>query len=258
MTDKPTAADSIQSLKPAQDEVASYRRNQAKAARRPPAKEGNFSGMLVFVIVLMAIMMGIGGYTLYEVQKKLEKSNLLLAKGQENFAELERRLNATGTDVSKTLESIGKRLEDNELEIRKLWDVSNKRNKDWILANQKAIETISSSIDKTVKSVDDVSKQLKTVVGRFEVLDKDMKKLHKTLSDESAELVTQITLVRGQVQDQVVELKGVARQLSLLSGRQKTTEEAIEAIDEHRRQLNMKISELQNEIRQLQQVAPTR
>jgi chromosome segregation ATPase len=258
MTDKPTAVDSFQSLKPAQDEVASYRRNQAKAARRPPAKPGNFSGTLVFVIVLMAIMMGIGGYTLYEVQKKLEKSNLLLTKGQENFAELERRLNATGTDVSKTLESIGRRLDDNELEIRKLWDVANKRNKDWIQANQKAIESISSSLDKTVKGVDGVSKQMKAVAGRFEVLDKDMKKLQTTLSDENAELVTQITLVRGQVQDQAVELKGVARQLSLLSSRQKTNEEAIEAIDEHRRQLNMKISELQNEIRQLQQVVPVR
>ncbi|MDA0977075.1 MAG: hypothetical protein O3B72_00815, partial [Proteobacteria bacterium] len=82
----------IPSIKPAQDEVASYRRGgQTKAP-----KQSNFNGMLVFVIVLMAIMMGIGGYTLYEVQLKLERSNELLAEGQENVRMLEARLAATG------------------------------------------------------------------------------------------------------------------------------------------------------------------
>jgi chromosome segregation ATPase len=257
MTDKPKPPQGIPSLKPAKDEVASYRRSQAKNTRRAVPKQGNFNGMLVFVIVLMAIMMGIGGYTLYEVQKKLERSNILLAKGQENVIELERRLNATGTDVSKTLETIGKKIDGNLDEIRKLWDVSNKRNKKWIQDNQAAIKKVSGSIDKTVEGVSSVTQKLNGIATRFEKLNQDMVKLQRSITDENAEISTQITLVRGQVQDQIVELKGLARQMNLLANREKNTEEAIEAIDEHRRQLNIKISDLQKQVREMQQVAPT-
>ena len=55
----------IPSIKPAQDEVASYRRS----GRSEAPKQSNFNGLLVFVIVLMAIMMGVGGYTIFELQE---------------------------------------------------------------------------------------------------------------------------------------------------------------------------------------------
>ena len=74
-----------------------------KASRPGMARQSSFNGLLVFVIVVMAIMMGIGGYTLWQVQQKLETANALLARGQENVKALDERLAATGTDVSKTL-----------------------------------------------------------------------------------------------------------------------------------------------------------
>ena len=92
----------IPSIKPDQDEVASYR----SSGRSSAPKQSNFNGLLVFVILLMAIIMGIGGYTLFEVQNKLDRSNQLLAQGQKNIAELDSQLAATGTDVSKTLQDL--------------------------------------------------------------------------------------------------------------------------------------------------------
>ena len=116
--------ESIPSIKPAQDEVASYRRS----GRFEAPKQSNFNGLLVFVIVLMAIMMGIGGYTLYEVQQRLASSNELLEQGQENTRQLESRLAATGTDVSKTLLDLKAQVNTNFTEIDKLWAVSHR---DW-------------------------------------------------------------------------------------------------------------------------------
>lgn len=107
--------ENIPSIKPAQDEVASYRRS----GRSEAPKQSNFNGLLVFVIVLMAIMMGIGGYTLFEVQEKLERSNQLLEQGQENTRQLDSRLAATGTDVSKTLRDLKAQMNTNFTEIDK-------------------------------------------------------------------------------------------------------------------------------------------
>jgi chromosome segregation ATPase len=252
MNDKPKNVDSLHSIVPGKDEVASYKRIQGRGGRANAPRQSNFNGMLVFVIVLMAIMMGIGGYTLYEVQKKLERANILLAKGQENVIELERRLNATGTDVSKTLVSINSQMSVNVDEIRKLWDVSNKRNKKWIQDNQSAIRANKSSAQRVLNNNSEITHQLGVVVSGFDKLSKEVKTVQQRLLDENEELVTQVSLVRGQMQDQIVDIKGINRQLISLIGKQNNIQEAIEAIDEHRRQLNKKLSELNTQLRQMQ------
>ena len=92
----------LPSIKPDADEVSSYR----KSGRSDAPKQSSFNGILVFVLFLMVIVMGFGGYVLYEVQKKLVEANALLSTGQESILELEGRLAATGTDVSKTLQEM--------------------------------------------------------------------------------------------------------------------------------------------------------
>ena len=252
MNDKRKNIDSLHSIVPGKDEVASYKRIQGRGGRASAPRQSNFNGMLVFAIVLMAIMMGIGGYTVYEVQKKLERANILLAKGQENIIELERRLNATGTDVSKTLVSINSQMAVNVDEIRKLWDVSNKRNKNWIQDNQTAIRANKSNAQRVLNNNSEIAHQLGVVVSGVDKLSKEVKTVQQSLLDDNEELVTQITLVRGQMQDQIVDIKGINRQLIALIGKQNNIQEAIEAIDEHRRQLNKKLAELNTQLRQLQ------
>jgi len=136
--------ESIPSIKPEQDEVASYRSSGRSAA----PKQSNFNGLLVFVIVLMAIMMGFGGYTLFEVQKKLDQSNELLAQGQENIRELDSRLAATGTDVSKTLQDLKEQVSTNFSEIDKLWAVSYRQNRPDIQKNVRAIAALEGNLGK--------------------------------------------------------------------------------------------------------------
>ena len=52
----------------------------------------------------MAILMGFGGYTLFEVQKKLDLSNQLLDNVQRNSRDIESELSATGNDIEKTFQ----------------------------------------------------------------------------------------------------------------------------------------------------------
>lgn len=230
--------ESIPSIKPEQDEVASYRSSGRSAA----PKQSNFNGLLVFVIVLMAIMMGFGGYTLFEVQKKLDQSNELLAQGQENIRELDSRLAATGTDVSKTLQDLKEQVSTNFSEIDKLWAVSYRQNRPDIQKNVRAIAALEDNLGKKVETMDQSVKQMSS---QYQSTLSEISSLREGLLRDNEELITEIALLRGQVQDQAVAQEAIRRNISSLIQQVKETEEAIAAIDRHRLQLTQKLAQLQ-------------
>ena len=230
--------ESIPSIKPEQDEVASYRSSGRSAA----PKQSNFNGLLVFVIVLMAIMMGFGGFTLFEVQKKLDQSNELLAQGQENIRELDSRLAATGTDVSKTLQDLKEQVSTNFSEIDKLWAVSYRQNRPDIQKNVRAIAALEDNLGKKVETMDQSVKQMSS---QYQSTLSEISSLREGLLRDNEELITEIALLRGQVQDQAVAQEAIRRNISSLTQQVKETKEAIAAIDRHRLQLTQKLAQLQ-------------
>jgi len=228
--------DLIPAIAPAKDEVASYRRS----GRAEAPKQSNFNGLLVFALVIMAIMMGVGGFALYEVQKKLDQSNELLAQGQISIRDLDDRLAATGTDVSKTLQVMKAQQALNVREIDKLWGVAFRTNRPRI-----------EKMEVTVKNLLAMDRQLDAkasgVTARFDTFSQQM------LSD-SEDLATTVALVRGQVQDQSVLLEASRRGVLTLDSRMKDAEEAISVIDRYRVQVNQTLVEIK---RQMQTGAQT-
>lgn len=232
----------IPSITPDQEDVASYRRSGRSEAPR----QSNFNGLLVFVIVLMAIMMGIGGYTLYEVQKKLDRSNELLAQGQQNIRELDNRLAATGTDVSKTLQDVKAQVTTNFSEIDKLWAVAYRQNKPDIQKNVRAIKALEDDLGVKITRTDTAVQRMS---GQYQSMLDELSALREGLLQDNEELITQIALLRGQVQDQAVAQEANKRNLNILGNRVKENQEAISAIDQHRRQINQKLIDIENEIK---------
>jgi uncharacterized protein HemX len=232
--------ESIPSIKPAQDEVASYRRS----GRFEAPKQSNFNGLLVFVIVLMAIMMGIGGYTLYEVQQRLASSNELLEQGQENTRQLESRLAATGTDVSKTLLDLKAQVNTNFTEIDKLWAVSHRQNKPDIQKNVRAIAKLKGDLGVKINTMNATVKKMSS---QYQATLNELSGLREGLHQDNEELITGIALLRGQVQDQAVVQGATKRNLNSLDRQVKELQAAIDSIDAHRRQISQKLNELENE-----------
>ena len=233
--------ENIPSIKPAQDEVASYRRS----GRSEAPKQSNFNGLLVFVIVLMAIMMGIGGYILYEVQERLERSNQLLEQGQENIRQLDSRLAATGTDVSKTLQDLKAQMNTNFTEIDKLWAVSHRQNKPDIQKNVRAIAGLKRDQGAKINSM---SVLVKKMSSQYQAILDELSGLREGLRQDNEELITEIALLRGRVQDQTVVQGATKRNLNSLDREMKEMQAAIDSIDAHRRQISQKLNELQNNI----------
>jgi len=233
--------ENIPSIKPDQDDVASYRRS----GRSEAPKQSNFNGLLVFVIVLMAIMMGIGGYTIFELQERLAKSSELLEQGQENIRQLDSRLAATGTDVSKTLQDLKAQVETNFSEIDKLWAVSYRQNRPDIQKNVRAIAELKDDLGGKVNSMDASVKQM---TGQYQSILSELTALREGLLNDNEELITEIALLRGQVQDQAVAQEASKRNMNSLSRQVKENQDAIKSIDQHRLQINQRLIDLQNQI----------
>lgn len=233
--------ENIPSIKPDQDDVASYRRS----GRSEAPKQSNFNGLLVFVIVLMAIMMGIGGYTIFELQERLAKSSELLEQGQENIRQLDSRLAATGTDVSKTLQDLKAQVETNFSEIDKLWAVSYRQNRPDIQKNVRAIAELKDDLGGKINSIDASVKQM---TGQYQSMLSELTALREGLLKDNEELITEIALLRGQVQDQAVAQEASKRNLNSLTRQITENQDAIKSIDQYRLQINQRLIDLQNQI----------
>lgn len=233
--------ENIPSIKPDQDDVASYRRS----GRSEAPKQSNFNGLLVFVIVLMAIMMGIGGYTIFELQERLAKSSELLEQGQENIRQLDSRLAATGTDVSKTLQDLKAQVETNFSEIDKLWAVAYRQNRPDIQKNVRAIAELKDDLGGKINSIDASVKQM---TGQYQSMLSELTALREGLLKDNEELITEIALLRGQVQDQAVAQEASKRNLNSLTRQITENQDAIKSIDQYRLQINQRLIDLQNQI----------
>lgn len=233
--------DGIPAIKPARDEIAT----RVRSGRAEAPRQSNFNGLLVFVIILMAVIMGVGGYTIYEVQQKLNQANVLLEKGQENISALEARLAATGTDVSKTLQEMQGKIGDNFEQIDLLWGHAYRTNKPNIQKNTNAIAQIRKDLDNQVKPL---VQTVDSIEARFSTLSEEMNGTRQDLLDAAQELSTQVSLVQSQVQDQAVSLEGNRRNIVELTRRLREVQEDIVVINRSRQQVTRDIVNLQSKI----------
>ena len=94
-------------------------------------------------------------------------------------------------------------------------------------------------------SVEEMSRQYKELVDEYSGL-------RDSLLQENQEVITEIALLRSQVQDQAVVQEANQRNLNKFSIRIKEVNEAISSIDQHRQQLAQKLSKQQTQIQGIQ------
>lgn len=225
--------DEIPVIAPEKDEQDSRRRTLATP------KQSNFRGLLVFSLVLLGVMLSVGGYTLYEVQQRLDQSNELLDMANKGVRDLEARLAATGTDVSKELQTLKEQQTNNFSEIDKLWRVAYRENRPAIQAIEKSLGEMTGARDKLAQDL----AAMKLDVGNSSTAVTQLKESVATDKDEAR---TTLSLVRGQVQDQAVQSEAQKRSIATINKQLKDVEEAINAIDRYRQQVNQQLIELRN------------
>ena len=97
--------------------------------------------VLIVVVILSTVFISLNQNKL---QKEISDVNLRLSTMEKNQADL-------GETSQITLKSLEQNLKDANFEIRKLWDLSNKRNRRNIETTMKSLETLQEQSDDMVK-----------------------------------------------------------------------------------------------------------
>lgn len=194
------------------------------------------------VLVLLIAGLAVAGWFLVNQQQQLAARTAELAAADKRLVRLESRLSMTDQMMSESGVDVNEQISFWESEIRKLWAISNERNKKWINENQQALAQ--------------ASKQLTGHTGVLDGVKASLKKHEEALSQQK-DIIDQLGSVDRQIRqlldqqrdttDKVNATNQVAQGLKRdLTGRVTELEQAISAIDAHRVQLNRRIATLES------------
>ena len=200
--------------------------NKLKIDKKPPSylKRSSEGGLLIgfiYVLTFLSILFLIIWQTFEsesnKASKQLINERLLLIEDQLSI--VDETNNDSLTDISSSIQFLDK-------EIRKLWDLSNKRNKVNIqnLTSQTAeIEILLSKIEEDIKSNQ----------GKLKLIEQNL--------NSNITKVRDLQLTADELAAYKLNLNNIDTQLILL-------EDSVQALNNYKNQLNQVILEIQTEI----------
>ena len=184
------------------------------------------------LLTLMIAGFAIGAWFVFNQQQELLASERERAGTEERVQQLESRARATDENMTESGEDTNEQLSRWESEIRKVWDIANKRNKKWIQDNQAAVTRHQSTLNSVEASLADirsaVSRNDAKLQQQAEIIERlaDVQEQVRTLVRQDRDLVDEVKILRHVV----ATLKASLEKASL-EPRVEKLEEAISAID---------------------------
>ncbi len=227
-----------------------------KKKARARSRSGSGGGFWKFLILLLIVAVAGLGYFGYEQHRILSQR---LAVLQANFDQVNGKLDSTDESLSQSGAALSLKLKEHTetldkhwSEIRKLWGVSNDRNKQAIAANEEAIAEVKKAI-KGVKNSTLARK--KEMAALRQTVEKDMVELNRAVeSAASAALATKLEVEEtlGSNQAMVDRLNRMESSLKRwrqeINGKVAGNQEAINSIDAYRRSTNQQILQIKQQL----------
>ncbi len=236
---------------------------QSAPAQKNTSKSGGIGWVAGLIILMLTGITGWLAIQFMDLQQQLVDTNSSLQLARTRMDDLGQQVYTTGSSVSESGNTIEKKFNVIDSEIRKLWDVSNKRNKAWITDNTAAVEKQANQLKSIESGLKDVAKDTREKLSKLDSLVASQAKVDKKLQQLSSEfrsentasratlddLREQVLLVRGELEQMQIRLNQLPRDLP---SRFEENEEAIKAIDATRQQLVESVTQLQSRVNQLQ------
>ncbi|MGI0117456.1 hypothetical protein [Zooshikella sp. RANM57] len=281
--------DDLPSMAIARDDIADraiHRRSPGKV-NQPEVKTRTNPFWVLLLLVLVVVVSG-GGFLGYqqltvlraELNTTKQAYDQALQQLQDvtgKVSETDASITESGSKIQQAIDQIQIDLKLAHSEIRKLWDLSNKRNKPAIakvteqLAQQEKslaeLKPVSNqlkqtnqslqALEKSYKQISADAQQAKKSVQQVQALQKALSSLESKLQSLSSQVSvasTEQLATQAALQEQLAQLdKQVSgKQLqSDVAAKLKNVDESIRSIDAFRRQVNSQLLALKNEVRQL-------
>ncbi len=219
------------------------RRTPAASRRRGGGGGAGGSGRMVgftLVLAVLAAGLAVAGWFIANQHRLLTDEQERLADANTRIEALEERLQMTDQVMSETAGETDEQINFWESEIRKLWAVSNDRNKKWIQDNQKLLRSHRT----TIQALESTDKSLKSTVARHE----NALGRQEEVADQLASIELQLQRVlRGQ-RDLVDKVNAAAQTVAGVNSSVEEHEQAIAAIDSYRRQFNTRLVDIEQRL----------
>ncbi len=201
--------------------------------------------MVYALLAVGAIALAAAGWFIFQQQQQLRQTSTTLSDANARIRQLEDRLRLTDETLSDSESQTGEQLDYWESEIRKLWDIGNKRNRDWI-------ETNRANVGKLTNDLAAVDGDLKAIKGSVATIEAAIQQ-QQDVADRVTALDMRLQgLVRQQrdLVDKVNAASQIASSLKAgLEARVRENEEAVKAFDAQRARINADINELRTLLR---------
>ena len=230
-----------------EDAGPGYRRGSGSTrSSRGGSKSSNGGSRLGSNLIMALLLAGLvlAGWFIANQQQTIAEEQARMETANKRLELLEERLIATDSAMSQEGQDTKSQINLWESEIRKLWAVSNERNKKWIKTNESNI----ASVKKSLNGIEASTRDIKAAVGR-----------HESAFDKQQALVDQLTslelqmqqVIRGQrdLVDKVNSAnQSVASLRANLAGKVNDNAEAVASMDAFRVAINSRLSELERRL----------
>ena len=183
-----------------------------------PQKNSSLMLGIIFVAILGAVL-----FLLHRSQQTSTKIDSTSASLDDRLSKIEDQLLMLDEVNSDSLIEVGAELQFLDKEVRKLWDLSNKRNKVNIEKLTKSLNELIQKYNKTDKEIDDAIASINTELNNLTQSIENQPDLSGTVSQSEA------------------EIRSLKRQILFI-------EESVQALEAYRTQNNQILLEIQNSI----------
>ena len=183
-----------------------------------PQKNSSLMLGIIFVAILGAVL-----FLLLRSEQTSTKIDSTSASLDDRLSKIEDQLLMLDEVNSDSLIEVGAELQFLDKEIRKLWDLSNKRNKVNIEKLTKSLNELIQKYNKTDKEIDDALASINTELNNLTQSIENQPDLSGTVSQSEA------------------EIRSLKRQILFI-------EESVQALEAYRTQNNQILLEIQNSI----------
>lgn len=222
--------------------IAAPPRESGRAAPRSRgrAKPGGANVAVSTTLAMLCVALAAAGWFIFNQQRELRESDRQLADAITRIVALEDRLRMTDETLSESDAATDDKLSFWETEIRKVWDLANKRNRRWIEDNRANIQKANNAVANATSSI----ATLRNTVAR---LDSSAKQ-----QQEVADLVTALDMRVQRLQQAQRELVDKANVAAQNASQVRANEEDIAAINASRTTVSRRLTELKNAIAALE------
>ena len=234
--------------------------SQGRTNKNKPAHVSESSSTSIWIVLLILILFVIalvGGYFLNKQQQVITSLTVKNSELSTQIQSLNNSLSASDTNKLSSDAEVRSQLALYDSEIRKLWDVSNKRNKEWIKENQSQLAQLTTQLEalapiqenqkELVTSLQQVQNQqtkIQESLKEIDSLDAQLASSNATANQslqQSADQLIGLSIAQEAIQDKQEEFDS---QLSEFLLQMADVSQAIDAIDQHRVKLSADIAEL--------------